>query len=202
MKVERMPRPGRGRAPHHRGPGPIAEQDGRGSVLEIGDGGELLGADHQHGLAVPRGDEPLGHGQAVDVAGTGGPDVEGRGAFGADERLEVAGRGGQQPIGAHRGEDDGVEVARPDPGHGHRVAGRLLAQHRDRLVRPWRCGARGCRCARRSTRPTCPARGSGRGWSATPGGTATPTLATSANGRTIMSAPRSRAARTRPRCAR
>ena len=36
----------------------------------------------------------------------------------------------------------------------------------------------------------------------TPGGTATPTLATSANGRGIMSWPRARAERTRPRCGR
>ena len=191
------------RAAHHRGAGAVAEEDGGGAVLEVGDGGQLLGADDEHGLALTRGDEALRHGEARRCT-PGTPRrcrtprrARRRGApAGRRPWTGAAGRGWRWRGRWRRGRPPSTPAA------AIARSARLLAQHRDGLLRPWRCGARGCRCARRSTRRTCRARGSGRALVRTPGGTATPTLATSANGRAIMSAPRSRAARTRPRCAR
>ena len=63
-------------------------------------------------LALPGGDETLRHGQRVDVARAGGADVEGGRVLGAEQRLEVARGGREQPVGAGGGEHDGVELAR------------------------------------------------------------------------------------------
>ena len=202
MKVARMPRPGRRGAPHDRGPGAVAEEDGGGAVLEVGDGRELLRPDHEHRLALPRRDEALGHGERVHVARARRADVEGRGVLGAEQRLEIAGGGREQPVGAGGGEHDGVELDRRDAGRGHGAArsppGSACATVSSGRAM-WRSRMPVRSTIQSSDVSSIRLRSS---LVRTPGGTATPTLATSANGRAIMIAPRARAARTRPRYAR
>ena len=169
---------------------------------EVGDGGELLRADHQHGAALPRRDEPFGDREGVQVAGAGGADVERRRVVGAEQRLEVAGGGRQQPVGARGGEHDAVEVlggdarrapARSRSPRGSASATRLLRRGDAALAD---AGALddplvgGVEHLRRD-----------RGWSAPAAGTAVPTLASSAKGRGIMPAPPSaRCANSAPMC--
>ena len=116
-------------------PRAVTEQDAGGTVLEIGDGRELLGADHQHRLALPRGDEAFGHGEGEDVARAGGADVEGGGVLGPDEGLEIAGSARKQAIRTGGREHDGVEIGGGDTGTPHRALTRFAAQHGDALVR-------------------------------------------------------------------
>ena len=48
--------------------------------------------------------------------------------LGAEQRLEVARRGGEQPVGRGGAEDDGVEIGRGDPGALQRTQRRVAAQ--------------------------------------------------------------------------
>ncbi len=196
-----MPRPGWVDAAHDRGARAVAEQDRGGAVLKSVMVDSFSAPDHEHGPALARRDEPFGDGEGVDVAGTGGGDVERRGVVGAEQRLEVAGGGRQQPVGARGGEHDASSSSGLTPGA-------LAARSRwprgsaSRRV----CSGPAMRRSRMPVRSTIHSSEvssiRARSWLVTTrGGTAVPTLASSAKGRGIMPAPPSGAGRTPRRCA-
>ena len=65
---------------------------------------------------------------AVNEAGTGGLDVEGRGAVRADLLLHQAGGRGERHVRRDGGDDDEVDLFGGDAGHFHRALGGLGGQ--------------------------------------------------------------------------
>ena len=183
-----MPRPVAAGPANHRGAGAVAEQDGGRAVLEVGDGGELLGADHEHGLALARGDQPLGDGQGVDDTRGRRPRCRTprrwwrRAAPAGRRRWTAAGGRGSRWRARWR-----RDPRRRRPARSSAMVARVPAQHGHGLLRARRC----CR-SRMPVRSTIhwsevsSTLARDRRWSAPARGRRTPTLAISAKGRPVM----------------
>ena len=95
------------------GAGAVAEQDAGVAVGPVGEARQHFGADHQRPPREPAEHHALGDRQAVDVAGTGGRDVEGHRIDRPDFLLNQAGRRRTaDEIGSGRREDDQVDRRR------------------------------------------------------------------------------------------
>ena len=123
-----------GAGPHDRRSGPVAEQHGRRAVLPVGDRRELLRRHDQHVLRLLRGHEALRDAERVEKPRAGRLDVERRRPFRAQDRLEIAGLGGEQPVRGAGGDDQSVEVERCQTGLAQRLLGRRLPHAGVRLL--------------------------------------------------------------------
>ena len=134
----------------HDGAGAVADDDGDLAVVHVGDARERLGADQQH-RARPDGDEPGHRDEAVDEARAGGVEVE-RATPHADAVLHGRCGAGDDAVGRRGRQHQVVDLVGRPAGAGERRLRRLDGQ-----AATWcrRCGARGSRCARRSTRRWC-----------------------------------------------
>ena len=133
-------------------PAASAEQDAGGAVGRVGDARQHLGPHDEHRA----GDAALDHRdrlrQAVDEARARGRQVE-RGGVARADVVGHQGRGGREEVvGRGGGHDHHVDGGRVDAGGGEDPLGgaRPRGRSRPRSRRP--SGARGCPCARRSTR--------------------------------------------------
>ena len=124
-----------GAALHDRRARAVAEQHAGIAVLPVHDPAQQLRADDEDRLDAAGGHHRLGDLHAVQPAAARGADVEGHGSRRAERRLQLDGRGGQQPVGRAGADDDHVELGGAHPSGGHRVVRRLRANGRERLTR-------------------------------------------------------------------
>ena len=135
--------------------GAVAEEDERRAVVPVEDLREHVAADDERALREARRRPCVRLRDRVHEAGAAGEQVVG-GRVGHPERVGEQRRAGREHhVRRHRRDDDQVDRRRRR--RPRRPARRRGRARRCRSAPPPspRSGARGCRCARRSTRPSC-----------------------------------------------
>jgi hypothetical protein len=122
---------GRVRAGEHGGAGAVGEQHRGLLVRGVDELGEVLGADHQHGVRAAGLEHRRAELQPAQEAGAGGVDVQAGGAAGAEQAGDGDRGGRQQVVGRARRHEHHVDVTGRDAGVVERGLPGLRGQRRE-----------------------------------------------------------------------
>ncbi len=152
-----------GRRAEDHGGGAVTEDHARAPVGGIGDARQRLRTDHQHVVEVAGGQHRRADDELVDEARAPGVEVE-RAATHTEAVAHERAGVGDGLLGGRGGDDEEVDGVGSEPGVLDRRRAGLGGQARGGSHRRRRCGARRCRCARRSTGRSCRRAARGRRW--------------------------------------